>query len=423
VTQLTHITIGKAQGVLIQEPGVPLVTTHLRVATGGRDDPPGQAGLAHVVEHMMFSGTRQGIGGIGQGLERGEHARIIEAGGGFVNATTSADSTCYVHAVIPEFLGTVLDLERARFAATAFTDEGMAADKAIVLRERFQRTRGRSFGDATERLLAAVYTDGNGYGHLPVGDQDGVSRITVADCYGFFSQHYHDAATSLVIIGDFDQAAVTEHASRLLDAFPEAAADGAVDSQSGDTGLIRTTTREEIPGSGRSQVFIAQPMPPLGSADFALAEMGAVALAHGASSLLQRRLIGERGVAQAAKANVVARHRSASMGVLQIAPSQGTTAEEVIAELDRVMCEVVMVGLHEIDRERARSMYASSWLAEDDSLISRAASLGESLQVHGGIDSYQCHLDLIAALGPEQFDRGVRFWHQPDRRAEVVYLP
>ena len=72
-----------------------------------RDEEPGKTGLSHLLEHMMFNGSKK--------FPPGEFDRILESAGGFSNAYTSEDITAYYETFPPEALPKVLEMERDRF--------------------------------------------------------------------------------------------------------------------------------------------------------------------------------------------------------------------------------------------------------------------------------------------------------------------
>lgn len=408
--EMERIQVRGAEAVLIREPGNALATTHLRVATGSRNDPTGRRGLAHVVEHMMFSGTATS--------GRRDHARTIEQAGGFLNAKTSADSTHYVHVVAADLLCTVLELEAARFGGTVFGPEGLEADKAIVLQERFQRVSAPAFGDATERLLGEIYPGGSCYSHLPVGVAPDVEQVTVEDCRDFFAAHYVAPTVKVVVLGGFDMDAAVEGVTRLFDVLH----DGPAPAPAVAVGLPGETVRREIVGKTGSRVFLGIPLPPAGTDAFDLAEFASVLLGFGIAGPLARMLVDDRGVLNAVKVHAVPRQWGGSMGVVELAPSTGVSPERAIDEFDEAMAVLAGGGgVQQHDLARAQALYASSWSSADDSQIRRAESLTLSLQLHGNIDVYLTQLKRIKTLRLSEAEHAVRMWHRPEARAEAVY--
>src|SRR5579862_4400292 len=93
--------------VLAPDGGLDDVSVVVRYAVGSADDPPGREGLAHLVEHMMFDGSKH--------VPKGEHGRLLEAAGAWgMNARTSPDATTYFETVPSNQLPLVLWLESDR---------------------------------------------------------------------------------------------------------------------------------------------------------------------------------------------------------------------------------------------------------------------------------------------------------------------
>ena len=89
----------------LEDRTTPVVSFQMWVHVGSRDEAR-YTGLAHLFEHMMFKGSKH------VGPE--EHARLIEARGGEVNAYTSNDFTVFFDDVTPETLPLVIELEGER---------------------------------------------------------------------------------------------------------------------------------------------------------------------------------------------------------------------------------------------------------------------------------------------------------------------
>ena len=73
---------------IIRDKRFPLVCTRLYVRTGSANEDARQAGISHVLEHMVFKGTEQ--------RPKGQVAKDVEARGGYLNAATSFDQTYYL---------------------------------------------------------------------------------------------------------------------------------------------------------------------------------------------------------------------------------------------------------------------------------------------------------------------------------------
>src|SRR5512145_2815683 len=70
-------------GVVIEDHRAPVVTQKVWYKVGSADEPPGQSGIAHFLEHLMFKGTAT--------LADGEFSKVVAANGGEDNAFTTSD--------------------------------------------------------------------------------------------------------------------------------------------------------------------------------------------------------------------------------------------------------------------------------------------------------------------------------------------
>ena len=73
---------------VVKDVRFPLVATRLYVRTGSANEKPDQAGISHLLEHMVFKGTEH--------RPKGQVAQDVEALGGYLNAATSFDKTWYM---------------------------------------------------------------------------------------------------------------------------------------------------------------------------------------------------------------------------------------------------------------------------------------------------------------------------------------
>ncbi len=110
----------------------PVVVSMVWYRTGSMDEKTGTTGVAHVLEHMMFKGTRS--------RPAGEFSRTIARAGGRDNAFTNRDSTTYHQQLHKSKLGLALELEADRMANLQLSDDEFAKEIKVVMEERRLRT-------------------------------------------------------------------------------------------------------------------------------------------------------------------------------------------------------------------------------------------------------------------------------------------
>jgi zinc protease len=184
--------------VLAPDPALGDVTLLLRYDVGSGDDPNGKEGLAHLVEHLEFQGSRQ--------VPLGQHARMIEeSGGGGIDGVTGFDGTEYFETVPAPALELALWLERDRMATVAesLTDASVAHERAIVADE-YRLNVYDSRTALVERVLQnEVFPPWHPYHRATLDGDVGASR---RDVLAFLQTWYSPANATLVLAGPFEEA-------------------------------------------------------------------------------------------------------------------------------------------------------------------------------------------------------------------------
>jgi predicted Zn-dependent peptidase len=401
-----------ARAVLIRDPARPVVAVSLRFSAGSARDPAGRSGLAHVLEHMMFAGTRR--------FGRGGHATMIEAIGGYVNAWTSADWTKYVHVVAHDLFPVFLELEAERLTQTpeAMTEAALAIERDVVLSERRQRMESHPYGTAIETLVSALYPADSPYHRLPIGAVQDVRRIGLSDCLAFHAENYTAARVNLAVVGDLHPEDAASRVAALLDVLnPMTGAPGPAAAAS----TLPQTRRIEVRSSFRPKIFIGCLLPTAASWDFELARLAGLYLGRGLSARLPDQLIRREQVATAVMVKTMARAADSSAGIIEIVPAGGVRPDELIARLDAAIEQPAGGDLTDVDLQRAKAVYRSSWLADDDTFTGRSDSISLAMQLTGSAGSYLTHDARISTVQLDELRGAVAAWHQPGRRVELIY--
>ena len=176
--------------------GRSFVTVTYRV--GSRMEGPGEAGMAHLLEHVTFRGTRDAQG---QLIDLGAELRKISPGS---NAHTTFDQTNYTADFPPEagLLARVLMLEAERMQHARLAQEDFDKEKPIVLNEMGMRGEG----------LARQLVEGLGQGafahhpyRLPViGTVADIEQLQLGTLRAFYEKFYRPDNAVLMIAGEFD---------------------------------------------------------------------------------------------------------------------------------------------------------------------------------------------------------------------------
>lgn len=172
----------------------PVVSVYVWYRVGSRQEPAGQSGLAHFLEHMLFKGTRQ--------YGKGEIARLIGRTGGQQNAFTSSDYTAYYETVPAEYLELALKIEADRMVNALLDPKEFEQERTVILSEL---DGYQNHPDVRLRELVNAQTWLNHPYRRPViGWRNEVAAMTCTQLKRFYQTYYQPANATLVVVGDFD---------------------------------------------------------------------------------------------------------------------------------------------------------------------------------------------------------------------------
>ncbi|MCI3951450.1 MAG: Peptidase M16-like protein, partial [Burkholderiales bacterium] len=177
----------------------PVVVSMVWYRIGSVDEVNGTTGVAHLLEHMMFKGTKE--------VPAGEFSRIIAAAGGRENAFTGRDYTGYFQTLHKSQLGLALKLEADRMANLMLSKEEFSKEVRVVMEERRWRTDDRPHALVYERLMATALL-AHPYRHPVIGWMSDIEHMRLEDARAFYQTWYAPNNAILVVVGDVGPAEV-----------------------------------------------------------------------------------------------------------------------------------------------------------------------------------------------------------------------
>lgn len=181
--------------VITQEDhSVPIVTCMIFYAAGSRYDPPGSAGMAHFLEHMLFKGT--------SGFGKGEIDYLTAVNGGVNNAFTSLDYAAYYFSFASDRWTAALEIEADRMQNNLFDASEFELERQVIL-EELKMDLDNPWG-LLRRTIEIEAMRGHPYGHPVIGFAEDIEQITIQQMEEFYRRYYRPNNAALVLVGDFD---------------------------------------------------------------------------------------------------------------------------------------------------------------------------------------------------------------------------
>ncbi len=192
--------------MVMEDERFPLVSVRLFVHAGSGYEAPSQAGLSHLLEHMVFKSTAK--------RPAGQVASDIESAGGELNASTSFDSTVYRVDLPSDRWQLGLDVIGDMIFGAKFAPEELDSERQVVLSEL---ARGKDNPDnRLFQMTQAMAWPGKAYGWPVIGFKETVSGFTAEDLRQYVREHYQPQSMLLVVTGKVKVDDVVRQATALF---------------------------------------------------------------------------------------------------------------------------------------------------------------------------------------------------------------
>jgi predicted Zn-dependent peptidase len=405
--------------ILSEDHRLPVVAVNIWYHVGAYDEQPGRTGFAHLFEHMMFQGSRD--------VPDDRHiAMLEEVGATGLNGTTSFDRTNYFETVPSHHLETALWLESDRmgFLLDKLTPESLETQRQVVMNERRQSIETAPYGLAEEKAWQALFPLPHPYHGAVIGSMADLQAAGVADVENFFRRWYAPSNATLAIVGDFDPKTVKGLVEKYFGSLPSGPKP--TPPEVAKVGVERETVlRHEEMVASLPKLFVMWLSPSIFQDGDATADVLASVLSSGKSSLLYKRLVHEKQLAQSVTAYQQSLGAQSVFAIEAIA-RPGVTTDRLLQEIDAVLDGVREKGVSPQDIQRARNKFETG-------LVSGLQSVGGFGGKANLLQTYNHYLDQPGwvandlarydAVTPEQVQAFAKTTLAKDHRVVLHAVP
>ncbi len=181
--------------------GLRIVTEHIEsvksisvgiwVKTGSRNETEEQGGVTHFLEHMLFKGT--------DSRTAFDIAQSMESVGGYLNAFTSSEYTCYYARCVEDQLDRALDVLSDMVLHPSFPEEEVEKEKKVVIEEM------KMYRDSPDDYLFEEFSskmfEGHALGRPILGTEETVSAFSRDDLYNYMADRYKPSNLLVAVAG------------------------------------------------------------------------------------------------------------------------------------------------------------------------------------------------------------------------------
>lgn len=374
----------------------PVVVSQVWYRAGSIDEVNGKTGVAHVLEHMMFKGTRK--------VPAGQFSRLIAAAGGKENAFTSSDYTCYFQQLEKSHLPLSFRLEADRMANLQLTKVEFDKEIKVVMEERRWRTEDKPQAMVNEAFQGVIYR-AHPYSRPVVGFMNDLENMSYEDAREWYQTWYAPNNATLVVVGDVKAKEVyrlaEQYFGKLKPKVLPMRKPQVEPVQIGERSLIVKAPAKQ------SYLLMGYHVPALKNPQqdwepYALEVLAGV-LSGNPAARLNQRLVRETQLAVDVSAgyDILTRGRS-SLFELDGTPSEGKTVAELKAALLAQIEKVKESGVTTEELDRVKAGVIAADVYQRDSMFYQAMQIGtvESIGFSWKIlDEYPAKL---RAVTPEQ---------------------
>ena len=397
--------------ILLENPKAPLISFHVWYRVGSRNEEWGKTGLSHLLEHMMFKGTKK------YGPE--EYSRIIQENGGETNAFTSRDYTGYFATLSSDRVQVVMDLEADRMQNLNLRDEDFATERMVVMEERRQRTEDDPQAFLMEQLEAAAFQV-HPY-HWPIiGWMEDLMRITPEDLQKHYQTYYSPANAFVVAVGDFKKGEMLARIEKAFGGLPPGIAprqDKPKDPRQAGERRITVKKEAQLP-----LLAMGYRIPNLQHPDAYVLEVINAILSGGKSSRLHQKLVLEKQLVLEAEAENSLLSKDPALFHIYATPLPGKDLGEVEKALEEEIERLKREPVEARELEKVKNQLESAFIYSQDSLFFQAMLLARcEIAINWRIiDRY---VPLIQKVTPEAVQRVARQYLNPDNRTVGMLIP
>lgn len=395
--------------LLFPDPSKSTVTVNLTVFVGSRHEGYGEAGMAHLLEHMLFKGTP----------DHPSVPKSLQARGAQFNGTTWLDRTNY-YETLPagdENLEFAIRLEADRMLNSFVKGEDLASEMSVV-RNEFERGENNPHQILGQRIMSAAFNWHN-YGQSTIGNKADIEKVPVENLRAFYKKYYQPDNAMVILAGRFDEPKALEFVAKYFGTIPK------------PERKLEATYTEEPPQDGERTVTLRRVgdvsvvgalyhIPSGGHPDFAPIDVLESILTMTPSGRLYKALVEQKKAASISGAAYALHDPGVLRFMAEVAT--GNSPESVLDTMLDTIQSVVDQGVKDEEVDRARQRL----LKQRDQEAANSARLAIHLSewaAQGDWRLYFIYRDRLEQVTTRDVDRVARAYLQPSNRTTGIYYP
>jgi zinc protease len=406
--------------IVVENHRAPVVVSQVWYRIGASYEHDGITGVSHVLEHMMFKGTKK--------YPAGEFSEIVAANGGEENAFTGQDFTAYFQKIAKDRLELCLELEADRMRNLTFSEKEFLKEIEVVKEERRLRTDDKPTALTYERFNAVAYTN-SPYRQPIIGWMEDLDTMTVDDARQWYETWYAPNNATLVVAGDVRGEDVFQLAKQYFGQHPA-------------SDIPQLKPRHEAKQYGTQRVSIEVPakvpylimgykVPVLtpdvidGESEWEMYALEVLAgvLDGGSSARLSKNLVRGQQIANTASAGYSMSARHESLFTLSAVPNDDVAVDVLEFALREEVNTIRTQVPGDEELERVKAQVVAAQVYQQDSIFYQAMEIGMLDTIGLPWKIKDDYVDKILAVTSEQVRQVAEKYLTDDRLTVAVLEP
>lgn len=389
---------------------VPRVEAHLWYNVGSKDEGPRERGMAHLIEHMLFKGTKN--------LSESDLNIICQKLTADANAFTSQDYTCYTFRIPSNVWQKSFELLAECMQYATFDSQMLASELKAVI-EELRLYKENYQGSLFENVVASIFPE-HPYRNPIIGSKFDLCDLNRDDLYAFYKKHYHPANAVLVVAGDVIPEKVFEEAERCFGNI-QSPNDYSKITYHIQNDLIAQTTELRRPVTSPWYCYVYK-VPGLGAGKNHLLDVASLLVAAGKSSRLYQRLVNKEKIAIDVDCSTNDFFEKGLFGI-GVWPVNGVPASRLEAIINEELAMLAKKPIKEWEFASAQKRTNVEFISLLESIEKQAFVIGNSYLATRDERFVEKYLNSIATMTKKDLQKFFQDYFSPAQQHKGYLIP
>ena len=393
--------------VIKKDTSVPIVSVNIGVRVGSINEAPSQAGLSHFIEHLLFKGSQNYKGDL--------MTRTVEKMGGYINAATSREYTCFYIDIQKDGYVEAIKMLADTVANPLFPEDEITQERKVVI-EEIQRHKDNPQSELFEYFMSALYKNSD-YKNSVIGFRDVIANVSRDEIVKYHSTNYIPSKMVISVVGDIDEKETIDTIKNTL---------GKLENKElpKEPSIIENFVKNEefikedkVAHSYMLAGFLG---PDTTSKDIYVADVAMKILGEGKSSRFHRKLKEEQNIVYVINSSFYTLKGTGCAYILAI--FEQNNYKKVIESLQNELDLFSKEGPTKEELKKAKTNIKSEWLFELQT-FNEQASLLQHWQLQGHPEILKNYLKNIDKVTVEDIKNFMNKYYSKEKLSRAVIFP